>query len=123
MTAIAALLLGTLVASPIPSEAVSMDCLVAVNRALHHISTEMRANGTVDIGDAGSDDKRSGAVEGRYERATCSPSNVVPGRVYVSLTRKGGALHRHHGYYVVEPSGEVTAQRSMPCEEHPSACR
>ncbi len=120
MTAITAFLLGTLAASPAVREEISMDCLTAVNRALHYIGAEQNASDARSSGDAsGSSD----AVEARYDRARCMPSNVVPGRIYVSLSLKGVPLYRSHTYYVVDSSGEVTVQRSMPCSEYPTACQ
>lgn len=122
MIAITALLLGTLAASPATREEISLDCLSAINRALQHINAEPRVSGTAGNGKADDDHDGSDAIESRYERASCRPSNVVPGRTYVYLTRKGSAFYRDGPYYVVEPSGEVSTRRDMPCEEHPSAC-
>lgn len=114
MTAISALLLGTLAATPATHEQITMTCLVAINRALGYAAASPQA-GSID-------GETSSAVEARYTQASCHMSTVVPGRAYVYLTPKGSFAYSHGPYYVVEPSGEVTAQRSMPCEEHPSAC-
>ncbi|WP_386069563.1 hypothetical protein ACFJIW_04925 [Tahibacter sp. UC22_41] len=122
MIAISALLLGTLVASPATHEEISLGCLTAINRALQHVNAEPRASSTARNGKTDDDHDGSDAIEHRYERASCRPSNVLPGRVYIYLTRKGGAFHRDGPYYVVEPSGDVSIRRDMPCEENPSVC-
>lgn len=122
MPAITALLLGALAASPAVREEISMDCLTAVNHALHYISAKHKAGNPGSSDDVNGSDNGGDAVETRYDRASCLPSNVVPGRIYIHMTPKGGPLYRSHTYYVVEPSGEVTVRRDMPCSENPSVC-
>ncbi|WP_257387890.1 hypothetical protein [Tahibacter caeni] len=114
MTAITALLLGTFAAAPATYEQISMACHIAINRALSHVAASPPTGSTGG--------ETNDAVEARYTQASCHMSTVVPGRAYVYLTPKGSFAYSHGPYYVVEPSGEITTQRDMPCEEHPSAC-
>lgn len=58
-----------------------------------------------------------------YESAMCFGSRVEPGRTYVLLNPAESWRYRDAGLiYVVESSGQIYPRRSLPCEEHPSAC-
>lgn len=98
-------------AVPTPREQVSVRCATAVTQALaHQLALEKDAGNAVTEAD----------IAAKYSSAGCVQSSKEPGRTFVFLLQNDGVLRYSHRIFVVNPSGEVTVKRSIPCDESPN---